>query len=219
MVMGGKRSGFGMKKPRKWWAVGIALAMIFALGSCGAAEESTNSGMDATLRTQLQKGTETFEITFSAPEEVLPYLEITPFVQDVSAAGLTPVSGENRGGIGYMVLYGTEEYDGMKQEDVPLEEELLRDEENGAVLAYGGMQDAVFERDTVEAELAQILQEEIEKVKSSFQMEKVSGLPEKPNLETVLQLGERRYALSFAVPENLVDYMSFGASSRDDAAE
>lgn len=206
-----------MKRSRKWSAAGMALTLAFILSGCGIAEKSTDTGA-TTLRTQLQEGADTFEITFSVPEEVLPYLKATPFTQDVSSVGLTLVSGENQGNMGYLVLYDTEKYDGLKQEDVPLEEELLRDTANGVVLAYGGMQDTVFEQNTAEAELAQRFQEEIEKVKSSFQMEKVSGLPETANLETVLQLGERRYALSLAVPENLVDYMRFGAFSRDDAA-
>ncbi len=206
-----------MKRSRKWSAAGMALTLAFILSGCGIAEKSTDTGA-TTLRTQLQEGADTFEITFSVPEEVLPYLKATPFTQDVSSVGLTLVSGENQGNMCYLVLYDTEKYDGLKQEDVPLEEELLRDTANGVVLAYGGMQDTVFEQNTAEAELAQRFQEEIEKVKSSFQMEKVSGLPETANLETVLQLGERRYALSLAVPENLVDYMRFGAFSRDDAA-
>lgn len=207
-----------MKGSGKWTAAGIALTMLFALGGCSGAEEPADTGAETTLRTQLQKGADTFEISFAAPEEVLPYLEVTPFAQDVSSAGLTLISGEDRGNIGYMVLYGTGEYDELKQEDVPLEGELLRDEDNGVVLAYGGMQDAVFEQDTEASDLAQTFQGEIEKVKDSFQMEKVSGLPEEANMKTVLQLGEKRYALSFAVPENLEEYLSFGIFSRQDAA-
>ncbi|MBM6828719.1 hypothetical protein H9X85_03615 [Anaerotignum lactatifermentans] len=207
-----------MKRAGRWHTAGIAMVMMLSMGGCGMAEESADSGAEVTLRTQLQKGADTFEISFRAPEEVLPYIEVTPFTQDVSGAGLTLVSEEEQGSLGYLVLYGEEAYDRMKQEDVPLEEELLRDKEEGVVLAYGGTQDAVFEQDTTEAKLVQVFQKEIENIKSSFQMEKVSTLPQEPNLETVLQLGERRYALSLAVPENLAEYMDFGALCRDDAA-
>lgn len=207
-----------MKGFKKWMAMGMASVMLFAMAGCGKTEETTNTGKEANLRTQLQKNAETFEISFTAPEEILPYLEITPFIQDVSAATVTFVSGENSGNIGHIVLYTTEEYDELKKEEVPLEEELLRDTENGVVLAYGGMQDSVFESGTSEADLVQKYQDEIDQVKRSFQMEKVSDLPEEANMETVLQLGEDRYALSFAVPENLAEYLSFGVFSKEDAA-
>lgn len=205
-----------MKRRGAWNMTALTLVLAAAFSGCAVPKEAAETG--ASLRTQLQKGADTFEISLQAPEEVLPYLEATPFTQDVSSVGLTLVSGEHQGNMGYLVLYGAEEYDALEQEEVPLEEELLRDTANGVVLAYGGTQDAVFEQNTAEAELVQRFQEEIEKVKNSFQMEKVSGLPEKANMQTVLQLGERRYTLSFAVPENLVDYMSFGAFSQNDAA-
>lgn len=61
--------------------------------------------------------------------------------------------GDKVGNIGSIVLYTTSEYDDLKTQEVPLETEVLRDEENGSVLAYGGMQDSVFEPGTEEADL------------------------------------------------------------------
>lgn len=170
------------------------------------------------MRTVLQLGASRYEVSFRVPSDLAEYLSLTTFPEDTAAANILFTKGDQDGNIGRLVIYDAAEYDAMKNENLPLETEMLRDEENGVVLAYNGPQDSVFEPGTEEANLVQQYQNAAEDILGSLKLEKISGLPAEPNMDTVLQLGEQRYAISFSVPDNLVEYLSFEPYSEYDNA-
>lgn len=113
------------------------------------------SGLPAepNMDTVLQLGEQRYAISFSVPDNLVEYLSFEPYSEYDNAATIQFKKGDKVGNIGSIVLYTTSEYDDLKTQEVPLETEVLRDEENGFVLAYGGMQDSVFEPGTEEADL------------------------------------------------------------------
>lgn len=155
---------------------------------------------------------------FRVPSDLAEYLSLTTFPEDTAAANILFTKGDQDGNIGRLVIYDAAEYDALKNENLPLETEMLRDEENGVVLAYNGPQDSVFEPGTEEANLVQQYQNAAQDILGSLKLEKISGLPAEPNMDTVLQLGEQRYTISFSVPDNLVEYLSFEPYSEYDNA-
>ena len=170
------------------------------------------------MRTVLQLGASRYEVSFRVPSDLAEYLSLTTFPEDTAAANILFTKGDQDGNIGRLVIYNAAEYDAMKNENLPLETEMLRDEENGVVLAYSGPQDSVFEPGTEEANLVQQYQNAAQDILDSLKLEKISGLPAEPNMDTVLQLGEQRYAISFSVPDNLVEYLSLEPYSEYDNA-
>ena len=168
------------------------------------------------MRTVLRLGASRYEVSFRVPSDLAEYLSLNTFPEDTAAANILFTKGDQDGNIGRLVIYDAAEYDAMKNENLPLETEMLRDEENGVVLAYNGPQDSVFEPGTEEANLVQQYQNAAQDTLGSLKLEKISGLPAEPNMDTVLQLGEQRYAISFSVPDNLVEYLSFEPYSEYD---
>src|SRR5699024_7473036 len=113
------------------------------------------SGLPAepNMDTVLQLGEQRYAISFSVPDNLVEYLSFEPYSEYDNAATIQFKKGDKVGNIGSIVLYTTSEYDDLKTQEVPLETEVLRDEEKGFVLAYAGMQDSVFEPGTEEADL------------------------------------------------------------------
>lgn len=213
-----------MKKMTKMFAAAMALAMAVTVTGCAtqkapeAEQTNTTQAEEPNMRTVLQLGASRYEVSFRVPSDLAEYLSLTTFPEDSAAANILFTKGDQDGNIGRLVIYDAAEYDAMKNENLPLETEMLRDKENGVVLAYNGPQDSVFEPGTEEANLVQQYQNAAEDILGSLKMEKISGLPAEPNMDTVLQLGEQRYAISFSVPDNLAEYLSFGAYSEYDNA-
>lgn len=213
-----------MKKMTKMFAAAMALAMAVTVTGCAtqkapeAEQTNTTQAEEPNMRTVLQLGASRYEVSFRVPSDLAEYLSLTTFPEDSAAANILFTKGDQDGNIGRLVIYDAAEYDAMKNENLPLETEMLRDKENGVVLAYNGPQDSVFEPGTEEANLVQQYQNAAEDILDSLKMEKISGLPAEPNMDTVLQLGEQRYAISFSVPDNLAEYLSFGAYSEYDNA-
>ncbi|WP_394266282.1 hypothetical protein [Anaerotignum sp.] len=213
-----------MKKMTKMFAAAMALAMAVTVTGCATQKapetEQTNTAQaeEPNMRTVLQLGASRYEVSFRVPSDLAEYLSLTTFPEDSAAANILFTKGDQDGNIGRLVIYDAAEYDAMKNENLPLETEMLRDAENGVVLAYNGPQDSVFEPGTEEANLVQQYRNAAGDILGSLKMEKISGLPVEPNMDTVLQLGEQRYAISFSVPDNLVEYLSFEAYSEYDNA-
>lgn len=213
-----------MKKMTKMFAAAMALAMAVTVTGCATQKapetEQTNTAQaeEPNMRTVLQLGASRYEVSFRVPSDLAEYLSLTTFPEDSAAANILFTKGDQDGNIGRLVIYDAAECDAMKNENLPLETEVLRDAENGVVLAYNGPQDSVFEPGTEEANLVQQYQNAAGDILGSLKMEKISGLPVEPNMDTVLQLGEQRYAISFSVPDNLVEYLSFEAYSEYDNA-
>lgn len=213
-----------MKKMRNIFAAAMALVMAATMAGCTTQQapetEQTNIAQteEPNMRTVLQLGASRYEVSFRVPSDLAEYLSLTTFPEDTAAANILFTKGDQDGNIGRLVIYDAAEYDAMKNENLPLETEMLRDEENGVVLAYSGPQDSVFEPGTEEANLVQQYQNAAQDILDSLKLEKISGLPAEPNMDTVLQLGEQRYAISFSVPDNLVEYLSFEPYSEYDNA-
>lgn len=213
-----------MKKMRNIFAAAMALVMAATMAGCTTQQapetEQTNIAQteEPNMRTVLQLGASRYEVSFRVPSDLAEYLSLTTFPEDTAAANILFTKGDQDGNIGRLVIYDAAEYDAMKNENLPLETEMLRDEENGVVLAYSGPQDSVFEPGTEEANLVQQYQNAAQDILDSLKLEKISGLPAEPNMDTVLQLGEQRYAISFSVPDNLVEYLSLEPYSEYDNA-
>lgn len=213
-----------MKKMRNIFAAAMALVMAATMAGCTTQQapetEQTNIAQteEPNMRTVLQLGASRYEVSFRVPSDLAEYLSLTTFPEDTAAANILFTKGDQDGNIGRLVIYDVAEYDAMKNENLPLETEMLRDEENGVVLAYSGPQDSVFEPGTEEANLVQQYQNAAQDILDSLKLEKISGLPAEPNMDTVLQLGEQRYAISFSVPDNLVEYLSLEPYSEYDNA-
>lgn len=213
-----------MKKMRNIFAAAMALVMAATMAGCTTQQapktEQTNTAQteEPNMRTVLQLGASRYEVSFRVPSDLAEYLSLTTFPEDTAAANILFTKGDQDGNIGRLVIYDAAEYDALKNENLPLETEMLRDEENGVVLAYNGPQDSVFEPGTEEANLVQQYQNAAQDILGSLKLEKISGLPAEPNMDTVLQLGEQRYAISFSVPDNLVEYLSFEPYSEYDNA-
>lgn len=211
-----------MKKMRNIFMVAMALIIAATMAGCTTQQdpetEQTNTAQseEPNMRTVLQRGAYRYEVSFRVPSDLAEYLRLTTFPEDTAAANILFTKDDQEGNIGRLVIYDSEEYDALKNENLPLETEILRDEENGVVLAYNGPQDSVFEQGTEEANLVQQYQNAAQDILASLKLEKISGLPTEPNMDTVLQLGEQRYAISFCVPDNLVEYLSFEPYSEDD---
>lgn len=211
-----------MKKMRNIFAAAMVLVMAAMMTGCKKQQapetEQTNTAQteEPNMRTVLQLGASRYEVSFRVPSDLAEYLSLTTFPEDTAAANILFTKGDQNGNIGRLVIYDAAEYDAMKNENLPLETEMLRDEENGVVLAYNGPQDSVFEPGTEEANLVQQYQNAAQDILGSLKLEKISGLPAEPNMDTVLQLGEQRYAISFSVPDNLVEYLSFEPYSEYD---
>ena len=204
-----------MKKMRNIFAAAMVLVMAATMTGCTKQQapetEQTNTAQteEPNMRTVLQLGASRYEVSFRVPSDLAEYLSLTTFPEDTAAANILFTKGDQNGNIGRLVIYDAAEYDAMKNENLPLETEMLRDEENGVVLAYNGPQDSVFEPGTEEANLVQQYQNAAQDILGSLKLEKISGLPAEPNMDTVLQLGEQRYAISFSVPDNLVGISEF----------
>lgn len=213
-----------MKKMRNIFAAAMALVMAATMAGCTTQQapetEQTTTAQteEPNMRTVLQLGASRYEVSFRVPSDLAEYLSLTTFPEDTAAANILFTKGDQDGNIGRLVIYDAAEYDTMKNENLPLETEMLRDEENGVVLAYNGPQDSVFEPGTEEANLVQQYQNAAQDILGSLKLEKISGLPAEPNMDTVLQLGEQRYAISFSVPDNLVEYLSLEPYSEYDNA-
>lgn len=213
-----------MKKMRNIFAAAMALVMAATMAGCTTQQapetEQTNIAQteEPNMRTVLQLGASRYEVSFRVPSDLAEYLSLTTFPEDTAAANILFTKGDQDGNIGRLVIYDAAEYDAMKNENLPLETEMLRDEENSVVLAYSGPQDSVFEPGTEEANLVQQYQNAAQDILDSLKLEKISGLPAEPNMDTVLQLGEQRYAISFSVPDNLVEYLSLEPYSEYDNA-
>ena len=213
-----------MKKMRNIFAAAMALVMAATMAGCTTQQapetEQTTTAQteEPNMRTVLQLGASRYEVSFRVPSDLAEYLSLTTFPEDTAAANILFTKGDQDGNIGRLVIYDAAEYDAMKNENLPLETEMLRDEENGVVLAYNGPQDSVFEPGTEEANLVQQYQNAAQDILGSLKLEKISGLPAEPNMDTVLQLGEQRYAISFSVPDNLVEYLSLEPYSEYDNA-
>lgn len=213
-----------MKKMRNIFAAAMALVMAATMAGCTTQQapetEQTNTAQteEPNMRTVLQLGASRYEVSFRVPSDLAEYLSLTTFPEDTAAANILFTKGDQDGNIGRLVIYEAVEYDALKNENLPLETEMLRDEENGVVLAYNGPQDSVFEPGTEEANLVQQYQNAAQDILGSLKLEKISGLPAEPNMDTVLQLGEQRYTISFSVPDNLVEYLSFEPYSEYDNA-
>lgn len=211
-----------MKKMRNIFAAAMVLVMAAMMTGCKKQQapetEQTNTAQteEPNMRTVLQLGASRYEVSFRVPSDLAEYLSLTTFPEDTAAANILFTKGDQDGNIGRLVIYDAAEYDAMKNENLPLETEMLRDEENGVVLAYNGPQDSVFEPGTEEANLVQQYQNAAQDILGSLKLEKISGLPAEPNMDTVLQLGEQRYAISFSVPDDLVEYLSFEPYSEYD---
>lgn len=211
-----------MKKMRNIFAAAMVLVMAAMMTGCTKQQapetEQTNTAQteEPNMRTVLQLGASRYEVSFRVPSDLAEYLSLTTFPEDTAAANILFTKGDQNGNIGRLVIYDAAEYDAMKNENLPLETEMLRDEENGVVLAYNGPQDSVFEPGTEEANLVQQYQNAAQDILGSLKLEKISGLPAEPNMDTVLQLGEQRYAISFSVPDDLVEYLSFEPYSEYD---
>lgn len=211
-----------MKKMRNIFAAAMVLVMAAMMTGCKKQQapetEQTNTAQteEPNMRTVLQLGASRYEVSFRVPSDLAEYLSLTTFPEDTAAANILFTKGDQNGNIGRLVIYDAAEYDAMKNENLPLETEMLRDEENGVVLAYNGPQDSVFEPGTEEANLVQQYQNAAQDILGSLKLEKISGLPAEPNMDTVLQLGEQRYAISFSVPDDLVEYLSFEPYSEYD---
>lgn len=211
-----------MKKMRNIFAAAMALVMAATMAGCTTQQapetEQTNTAQteEPNMRTVLQLGASRYEVSFRVPSDLAEYLSLTTFPEDTAAANILFIKGDQDGNIGRLVIYDAAEYDALKNENLPLETKMLRDEENGVVLAYNGPQDSVFEPGTEEANLVQQYQNAAQDILGSLKLEKISGLPAEPNMDTVLQLGEQRYAISFSVPDNLVEYLSFEPYSEYD---
>ena len=211
-----------MKKMRNIFAAAMVLVMAAMMTGCKKQQapetEQTNTAQteEPNMRTVLQLGASRYEVSFRVPSDLAEYLSLTTFPEDTAAANILFTKGDQNGNIGRLVIYDAAEYDAMKNENLPLETEMLRDEENGVVLAYNGPQDSVFEQGTEEANLVQQYQNAAQDILGSLKLEKISGLPAEPNMDTVLQLGEQRYAISFSVPDDLVEYLSFEPYSEYD---
>lgn len=213
-----------MKKMRNIFAAAMALVMAATMAGCTTQQapetKQTNTAQteEPNMRTVLQLGASRYEVSFRVPSDLAEYLSLTTFPEDTAAANILFTKGDQDGNIGRLVIYDAAEYDAMKNENLPLETEMLRDEKNGVVLAYSGPQDSVFEPGTEEANLVQQYQNAAQDILDSLKLEKISGLPAEPNMDTVLQLGEQRYAISFSVPDNLVEYLSLEPYSEYDNA-
>lgn len=213
-----------MKKMRNIFAAAMALVMAATMAGCTTQQapetEQTTTAQteEPNMRTVLQLGASQYEVSFRVPSDLAEYLSLTTFPEDTAAANILFTKGDQDGNIGRLVIYDVAEYDALKNENLPLETEMLRDEENGVVLAYNGPQDSVFEPGTEEANLVQQYQNAAQDILGSLKLEKISGLPAEPNMDTVLQLGEQRYAISFSVPDNLVEYLSLEPYSEYDNA-
>lgn len=211
-----------MKRKRKALAMIVALTMALAAVGCTAqsisetGQTNTTQAEEPNMRTVLQLGAARYEVSFRVPSDLAAYLRLTTFPENGAAANILFTKGEVDGNVGRLVLYDAAEYDLLKNEELPLETEILRDVENGVVLAYNGPQDAVFEPGTEEADLVLQYQSAVSDILGSLKLEKISGLPTEPNLDTVLQLGEQRYAISLSVPEDLVEYLRFQADPERD---
>ena len=148
-----------MKKMRNIFAAAMALVMAATMAGCTTQQapetEQTNIAQteEPNMRTVLQLGASRYEVSFRVPSDLAEYLSLTTFPEDTAAANILFTKGDQDGNIGRLVIYDAAEYDALKNENLPLETEILRDEENGVVLAYNGPQDSVFEPGTEEADL------------------------------------------------------------------
>lgn len=148
-----------MKKMRNIFAAAMALVMAATMAGCTTQQapetEQTNTAQteEPNMRTVLQLGASRYEVFFRVPSDLAEYLSLTTFPEDTAAANILFTKGDQDGNIGRLVIYDAAEYDTLKNENLPLETEILQDEENGVVLAYNGPQDSVFEPGTEEADL------------------------------------------------------------------
>lgn len=148
-----------MKKMRNIFAAAMALVMAATMAGCTTQQapetEQTNTAQteEPNMRTVLQLGASRYEVSFRVPSDLAEYLSLTTFPEDTAAANILFTKGDQDGNIGRLVIYDAAEYDTLKNENLPLETEILQDEENGVVLAYNGPQDSVFEPGTEEADL------------------------------------------------------------------
>lgn len=207
-----------MKKWKMYFALGMVCLFGFAMTGCtntNQVSESNESANTKTIRTELQEGAARYAVTFSVPEEIGQYLTAVPSPNDLSNAGLILEKDGQSGQIGYLTLYDSAEYDDLKTQEVPLETEALRSADGSVVLAYQGPQDSVFS-DSAAAALVDQMYIATEAVVSSMKMEQIGALPESPNMNTVLQVGENRYTVSFSIPDYLTDYVKFGAWTQQD---
>ena len=207
-----------MKRLKMYFALGMVCLFGLAMTGCTNTNqvlEPNESDNTKTIRTELQEGAARYAVTFSVPEEIGQYLTAVPSPNDLSSAGLILEKDGQSGQIGYLTIYDSAEYDDLKTQDVPLEQEALRSADGAVVLAYQGSQDSVFS-DSVSAALVDQMYAATEAVVSSMTMEQIGALPESTNMDTVLQVGENRYTVSFAVPDYLQDYVKFGVWTQED---
>lgn len=93
------------------------------------------------------------------------------------------------------MIYDETDYDGLKEQNLPLETEVICDEENGVVLAYNGLWDSVFELGTEESNLLLAYWDAEKAILGKLKMEKIS----------------------FSMPDNLPEYLGFGAYLEQDS--
>ena len=207
-----------MKKLKMYFLIGVMCLFGFAVTGCintNQVSEPNESANTKTIRTELQEGAARYAVTFSVPEEIGQYLTAVPSPNDLSSAGLLLEKDGQSQQIGYLIVYDSTKYDDLKKQEVPLETEALRSADGSVVLAYQGPQDAVFS-DGAAAALVDQMYTATEAVVSSMTMEQIGALPESPNMNTILQVGENRYMVSFSIPNYLTDYVKFRIWTQED---
>ncbi len=112
--------------------------------------ETGRSGAEITATTAVLTGTfiqGTVEkaITMDIPASLEGYISLEPVSPDDCSILLVRfTNGEDVGNIGSFGLSAISDYEKQKEEGLPVGDELMRDETDGVVLTYSGMQDSVF---------------------------------------------------------------------------
>ncbi len=150
--------------------VGLLLGLLVFLSGCTTHAEAERSLLQTTLRANDTD----YQVSLEIPSDLEEYLSLEALEEQEGFALIHFASGNSVANIGTLALYPAEEYDALKKEELPLEDEVLRDEQNQVVLAFQGIQDSVFEPGSEEAELVLQYHDALEEILSSLTLQKVS---------------------------------------------
>ena len=141
------------------------------------AAETGQAGAEATADTAvltgaMKQGDVEKAITMNIPASLEDYLSLEPISEEDSSTLLVRfTNGEDVANIGTLGLSTITDYEELKEEGLPVGDEILRDEDAGVVLTYSGMQDSVFEPDTENYDLVMEYDAALDDVLASITME------------------------------------------------
>lgn len=159
---------------------GILLTWMILLAAGNAAtfmENEINNAEKWNMQAVLQLENQQYTVMFSVPALLEEHLCWIPQRNQPEMAVLQLQDGTQTGNIGTIVIYDAAIYDSSNPQEAPLGMEILREEENGYVLAYTGMQSAVFPEGTRASALAMLYHKYEREILSEIQV--MRDMPEK----------------------------------------